>query len=102
MILVIRRASTLGRDHRRAKWRLRRATLSKRGTLEGLFQSLQNFAGDTLRRLLCENIFHVKSFFRVEVLEVCAQAPAALRDDANAAPFPVDGHEDLANRSLSR
>ena len=39
--------------------------------------------------------------FRVEILKLGAQAPAALRDDADAAPLPVYGDKDAANRPLS-
>src|SRR5678815_1975762 len=49
MIPVIRRAGAFCRNHRRAKRVLLCALFSKREAFEGLFQSLQNFAGDAQR-----------------------------------------------------
>src|ERR1051325_7838080 len=89
MVPIICRAGAFRGNHRRAERTLLRTLLSERRTLWRFLQALQNFTGDTKRRLLCENIFYFESFFRIELLELWAQAPTTLRDNTDAAPVAI-------------
>ena len=66
------------------------------------FHSLQNLTGNAQRGFVGSDGFDLEALFCIEPFKRRAQIPAAHRDDANAAPFAVDLHENGVDHLLCR
>ena len=74
----------------------RRAFLAERSTLSGLDGSAQHVACPAQRRLLGVYSRNMEALFCVEFAIVGIETPAALRDDADAAPGAIGDFKNFA------
>src|SRR5579884_1149950 len=88
-VLVISRAGTLGRYHRRAQRLFRSTTGAKRGTIDWLAQTLEHQRADALFGFVHGCALQSKNFRRIERRVFFAKTQSAARDDANAAPLAI-------------
>src|ERR1017187_7450894 len=92
---VIRRAGAFARDHGRAQRRLRRASDSEGGAIDGFRQALQNLRGDAFGGLLDSRGLDVEAALGIEGGIFGTQPVAGRGDEADASPFAVAHFEDL-------
>ena len=78
----------------------RSAFLAEGRALGGLDGSAQHVAGVAQRRLLGVNAGDVEALFGVEVAIVGVETPAALGNDADAAPGAIGDFEDFGEQFL--
>src|ERR1017187_9089806 len=81
---------------------LRCAKRTEGGAIVRLLDAAEDFATDAYLRLKCGDLRNVEELLRVVCCELFAQAIAALRDCADAAPLAVGHLEDLADQFLRR
>jgi len=101
-VAVVSGARSFARHHRRAERMFRRAARAKGRTLVGFPDPLQYQAADAFGRFLRAHAGHAESLLGVELRVGLAQAQAAPRNLADAAPLAGHDAEHFADELLRR